>query len=128
MENEKTEYGVLEHWTPEEIEAAFERNEIVLIDVRTPQEFNVERIEGALLAPMQAFQPNHMPSQSDKKIVFHCGSGARSSKVAKLCLESGVDRIAHMKGGLGAWKDAGLEYTGTDMSTGAPKMMKKLLE
>ena len=126
MENEKTEHGVLEHWTPEEVKSAFGRNEIVLIDVRTPQEFNVERVEGALLAPMQAFQPNHMPSQSDKQIVFHCGSGARSSRVAKQCLESGVDRIAHMKGGLGAWKNAGFDYTGTDMSTGAPKMMNKL--
>lgn len=27
METAKTEHGVLEHWTPEEIKAAFERNE-----------------------------------------------------------------------------------------------------
>lgn len=104
METEKTAHGVLEHWTPEEVRTAFDRDEIILIDVRTPQEFNFERIDGALLAPMQAFQPNYMPSQSDKRIVFHCGSGARSSKVARLCLENGVDRIAHIKGGLGAWK------------------------
>ncbi|MDA3857920.1 MAG: rhodanese-like domain-containing protein [Roseovarius sp.] len=124
MKAEKTEHGVLEHWTPQDVKEAFDRNEIVLIDVRTPQEFSVERIDGALLAPMQAFQPNHMPSQSEKQIVFHCGSGARSGKVARQCLESGSDRIAHMDGGFGAWKDAGFEYTGTDVSTGAPKKMK----
>ena len=124
METEKTEHGTLEHWTPREVKDAFERDEIVLIDVRTPQEFNFERIEGALLAPMQAFQPNHMPGQSEKRIVFHCGSGARSSKVAQQCLQSGFDRIAHMKGGFGAWKAAGFDYTGTDMSTGAPTTMK----
>jgi len=125
MESEKTEYGVLEHWTPEEAAEAHARDEIVLIDVRTPQEFTVERIEGALLSPMQAFQSKHMPGQSDKRIVFHCGSGARSSKIAKQCLENGAERIAHMKGGFGTWKDTGLVYTGTDVSTGAPKEMKK---
>jgi rhodanese-related sulfurtransferase len=124
MESETTDHGVLEHWTPEEVKAAFDRSEIILIDVRTPQEFNFERIDGALLAPMQAFKPEHMPGQSTKQIVFHCGSGVRSGKVANQCLESGFERVAHMKGGFGAWKEAGLEYTGTDMATGAPTAMK----
>jgi rhodanese-related sulfurtransferase len=125
METEKTVNGILEHWTPKEVKEAFARDEIVLIDVRTPQEFSFERIDGALLAPMQAFKPNHLPGQSEKRIVFHCGSGVRSSKVAKQYLESGVDRVAHMKGGFGAWKAAGFEYTGTDMATGAPVKKKE---
>ncbi len=124
MENEKTENGTLENWTPQEVKDAIERNEIVLIDVRTPQEFGLERIDGALLAPMQSFKPEHMPSQSDKKIVFHCGSGMRSRKVAMEYLTSGNERVAHMDGGFGAWKKAGLDYTGTDVSSGAPKTMK----
>lgn len=125
METENTENGTLEHWTPEEVKAAFDKDEIILIDVRTPQEFNVERIEGALLAPLQAFQPRHMPSQSEKRIVFHCGSGVRSGKVANQCLANGFGKVAHMKGGFSAWKDAGFDYTGTDMATGAPKVMRK---
>ncbi len=125
METEKTEHGVVENWTPQETKDAFERGEIILIDVRTPQEFALERIDGALLAPMQAFRPGHMPSQTDKRIVFHCGSGVRSGKVAMHCLASGFDRVAHMKGGFAAWKGAGLEYTGTDVASGAPKAMRK---
>ncbi|MBB5723823.1 rhodanese-related sulfurtransferase [Loktanella ponticola] len=124
MKTEKVDNGVLEHWSPEDVKAAFDRNEIVLIDVRTPQEFSLERINGALLAPMQSFEPSHMPSQSEKQIVFHCGSGVRSSKVAVKYLNAGNERIAHMEGGFGAWKKSGLEYTGTDVSTGAPKSMK----
>ena len=125
METEKTAHGILEHWTPQEVKDAFERDEIVLIDVRTPQEYSLERIDGALLAPMQAFDPDHMPGQTDKRIVFHCGSGARSGRVARLCLEHGMGRIAHMKGGFRAWEAEGLDDTGTDMSTGGPKPMKK---
>lgn len=125
MKSENTDNGRLEHWTPQEVAEAFAKNEIVLIDVRTPQEFTFERIGGALLAPMQAFQPEHMPPQHEKPIVFHCGSGMRSRRVAEMCLKAGAGKIAHMEGGFGAWKEAGLSYTGTDMATGAPKEMKK---
>ncbi len=125
MEREKTNNGTLEHWTPKDVKEALEREEIVLIDVRTPQEFGFERIDGALLAPMQAFLPNHMPGQSEKRIVFHCGSGVRSSNVAMQCLESGFDSIAHMKGGFGAWKASSFDYTGTDMATGAPAVKRE---
>ena len=125
METETTAGGTLETWTAQEVADAHARNEIVLIDVRTPQEFSFERINGALLAPMHSFEPAHMPGQSDKRIVLHCGSGARSRKVAEKYLQAGNSKIAHMKGGFGAWKEAGLGYTGTDMTTGAPKAMKK---
>ncbi len=125
MDREETENGTLEHWTPAEVAAAFAKDDIVLIDVRTPQEFGLERINGALLAPMQAFEPNHMPDQSRRQIVFHCGSGVRSARVAKLCLAHGEDRIAHMAGGFAAWKEDGQTYMGTDMATGAPKEMRK---
>ena len=125
MKTENTANGTLESWTAQEAADAFARDAIVLIDVRTPQEYSFERIEGALLAPMQAFQPMHMPGQTDKRIVFHCGSGVRSKTVAEKFLQAGNDRVAHMEGGFGAWKEAGLTYTGTDMTTGAPKQMKK---
>ncbi|GGC15764.1 hypothetical protein GCM10011363_35190 [Marivita lacus] len=125
MDTEKTENGTLEHWSPSEVATAFAEDRIILIDVRTPQEFALERINGALLAPMQAFQPNHMPDQAEKQIVFHCGSGVRSARVAKLCLAAGETRIAHMAGGFAAWKEAGQTYMGTDLATGAPKEMRK---
>ncbi len=88
MKTEETNKGTLENWTPQEVAEAFERDEIVLIDVRTPQEYSFERIDGALLAPMQAFQAVHMPGQGEKRIVFHCGSGVRSKKVAEMCLNA----------------------------------------
>lgn len=125
MQSEKLKVGILEHWTAKETAEAFLKDEIIIIDVRTPQEFLFERIEGALLAPMQAFRPDHMPSQRGKRIVFHCGSGARSRMVAERCLSAGEDRIAHIEGGFAAWKVAGLPYIGTDLATGAPKVMKQ---
>ena len=114
----------LENWSPEQVKAGLDNGEIVLLDVRTPQEFMLERIEGALLAPMAEFKAASLPTnQDEKRIVLHCGSGARSAKVGKACLAGGFDKIAHMEGGFGAWKEKKLPYIGTDMATGAPKKM-----
>ncbi len=123
MKSEQTEHGTIDIWTAEEVGEA--RSDIVLIDVRTPQEHGLERIGGALLMALQEFRPKSLPGQEAKRIVLHCGSGVRSGKAAALCLAAGMERIAHLEGGLAAWKNAGQEYIGTDMATGAPKPMKK---
>lgn len=114
----------LENWTPEQVYAALKKNEIVLIDVRTPQEYMFEHVEGALLAPMAFIKEASLPDQDTKRIVLHCGSGARSGKVGNRCLEAGLGRMAHMEGGFAAWKKAGLPYIGTDMGTGSPKRVE----
>ena len=120
MKTETIGGAVLETWTPDEVEAAMVAGEIVLIDVRTPQEYMFEHIEGALLLPMSFFKAGALPGQSDKRIVFHCGSGIRSERVSRAAIEAGIGRIAHMEGGFGAWKASRKPYMGTNMGTGAP--------
>ena len=113
----------LEDWIPEQVKSALDAGEIVLIDVRSPQEYMMEHVEGALLMPMAFFRADALPTQDGKRIVLHCGSGVRSSKVAEAAMSAGVTPLAHMKGGFAAWKEAKLPYTGTDMASGAPKAM-----
>jgi rhodanese-related sulfurtransferase len=123
MKSETVNGATLETWDVDEVSAALGAREIVLIDVRSPQEFMIEHIEGALLSPIAFFDPNHLPRDTDRRIVLHCGSGMRSEKAARACIEAGFERIAHLGGGMGAWKSAGQPYVGTDMATGAPKRM-----
>lgn len=52
MGKEQQGDGTLETWTPEEVHKALEANDITLIDVRTPQEYLLESIDGAFLLPM----------------------------------------------------------------------------
>ncbi len=120
MKTEDVNGATLETWTPDEVQAALDAREIVLIDVRTPQEFMFEHIEGAFLMPMAFFTPEALPGQSDKRIVLHCGSGVRSDRMARKSLAAGVEKIAHMEGGFGAWKAAEKPHIGTDMATGGP--------
>lgn len=123
MKTEKIDGTIFETWSAAELAEAFDKDEVVIIDVRTPQEYMFEHIEGALLMPMAFFNANKLPGQSDKRIVFHCGSGLRSERVARAALAAGVTQIAHLDGGFGAWKAAKLPYIGTNMATGAPDRM-----
>jgi rhodanese-related sulfurtransferase len=121
MQRETVDGATLETWSAAEVAEARRRGEIVLIDVRTPQEYMFEHIEGALLMPMAFFDAKALPGQTEKRLVFHCGSGKRSEKVAREAIAAGLDPIAHMEGGFGAWKQAGLPHITTDMASGAPK-------
>ncbi|MDP5336304.1 MAG: rhodanese-like domain-containing protein [Paracoccaceae bacterium] len=121
MKSETVGDAVFETWTAEELAAAFNRNEVVVIDVRTPQEYMFEHIEGALLMPLAFFNAQKLPGQSDKRIVFHCGSGMRSERVCRAAIEAGITLVAHLEGGFAAWKAAKQPYIGTNMATGAPQ-------
>ncbi|MBN2905650.1 MAG: rhodanese-like domain-containing protein [Rhodobacteraceae bacterium] len=120
MHTEDVNGKVLEHWDCNDLQEAMKDGEVVLIDVRTPQEYMFEYIRGALLLPMAAFDASFLPEGGQKRLVFHCGSGVRSRRVAEKYLEAGHDRIAHLEGGFAAWKTAHKPYIGTDMASGAP--------
>lgn len=121
MKTETTGDATFETWTVDEVAQGIADGAIVVIDVRTPQEYMFEHIEGALLMPLAFFKADALPGQSDKRIVFHCGSGVRSEKVSRAAIDAGVKQIAHMEGGFGAWKAAKKPYVGTNMATGAPQ-------
>lgn len=121
MKTETIGDATFEAWTVEEVAKGIADHSIVVIDVRTPQEFMFEHIEGALLMPMSFFKADALPGQSDKRIVLHCGSGVRSERMARAAIDAGIKNIAHLEGGFAAWKAAKQPYMGTNMGTGAPQ-------
>ena len=108
----------LQELTPIEVHAALLRHEIVLIDVREPQEYTSERIHGALLYPLSTFDPAALPV-GESTVVLHCGSGKRSAVAVARCMAAGVPVTAHMKGGILAWKHARFPTITLDPATGA---------
>lgn len=121
MQTETIANGTLQTWTPQEVADAYSKGKIVLIDVRTPAEYMFEHVDGAMLAPMSFVKVENIPDNDKRPVVFYCGSGVRSKRVASLCLENKFSTIAHMEGGFGGWKAAGLPFIGTNMATGAPE-------
>jgi rhodanese-related sulfurtransferase len=104
--------------SPTEVKQAMEARKIVLIDVREPAEFAAERIHGAMLFPLSTFDAAALPSDIDRTVVFHCGSGKRSADAIERCRRAGLPHDSHMEGGMMAWKAAKLPTITLDVSTG----------
>lgn len=92
---------------------------VVLVDVREPNEFVLERIPGALLFPLSSFDPEALPADGDRQVIFHCAGGKRSLDAAQRRLGAGAGRAAHLGGGIAAWKAAGLPVVTAAGVTGA---------
>lgn len=101
------EIGLIE-LDPSTVKAMIDAGEAVLVDVREDEEFAEERIEGSLLSPMSDFELDTWPSVPGKKVIISCLGGVRSAAVGRKLIASGHGWAVHMKGGLNAWKDAGL--------------------
>lgn len=109
---------MLTNLTPNQLNERINDQTVLLVDVRNPIEYGLERIAGAVNAPLVTFDPNSIPRAVAHAVVFQCGSGARSAAAAKLF--SGLFEVtpAHLEGGLGAWKAAGLPTDAIDPMTG----------
>ncbi|MCP3422300.1 adenylyltransferase/sulfurtransferase MoeZ [Nocardioides pinisoli] len=76
-----------------------------LIDVREPNEFEINRIPGARLVPKGEFLNGNALGDlpSDKPIVLHCKSGVRSAEVLAIVKGAGYADAVHVGGGVVAW-------------------------
>ena len=83
-----------------------ERGEdFLLLDVREPHEFEVARIEGALLIPLAQVEArlDEISAWKDRPIVVHCHTGVRSARACRLLTERGFTRVENLEGGIEAW-------------------------
>jgi rhodanese-related sulfurtransferase len=89
---------------------------ILLVDIRDIRELDRDgRVPGALHAPRGMLEfwvdpatPYHREVfASGKKFVFFCAAGGRSALAAQTLQRMGLEPVAHIGGGFGAWKAAG---------------------
>lgn len=83
--------------------------DIVVLDVRTPEEFSSERIAGAVNIDFRAADFSEKLASLDKNQTYlvHCAAGGRSAKSRDIMEKAGFTSIYHMDGGMGAWESAG---------------------
>ncbi len=106
----------VENLTVDETARELEEDDALLVDVREPGE-RAENgsIPGAVAAPRGMLEfwadptsPYHREEfQPNRRIIFHCASGGRSALAAATLEDLGYERVAHLDGGLKAWKEAG---------------------
>src|SRR5262247_2937286 len=80
-------------------------DDILLIDVREPNEYEIVSIPGAVLIPkgeiLSGAALERLPQ--DKRIVLHCKSGARSAECLAVIKDAGFSDAVHVGGGVLAW-------------------------
>ena len=99
--------GLLE---PEEFEKVYNKIvDAVLIDLRTPAEYESGHIENAINLDYRSdnFEDTVMQLDKGKTYFVYCRSGRRSSSAAKLMETAGIKNIYDLKGGINAWKKHG---------------------
>ena len=95
---------------PRDAQAMIARGEAVLVDVREPDEHARERVAGATLMPLGTLTPEKVKALGAKRVLIHCKSGRRGADAAAKCstlTASGVG-VSNMRGGIEAWRAAGL--------------------
>ncbi|KZF12904.1 MAG: adenylyltransferase/sulfurtransferase MoeZ [Rhodococcus sp. (in: high G+C Gram-positive bacteria)] len=92
--------------TPSELaELLKSSDDIALIDVREPVEWDIVRIEGATLIPKgRILSGEALPElPQDRRIVLHCKTGIRSAEALAVIKRAGFADAVHVQGGIVAW-------------------------
>ncbi|GAA4109127.1 adenylyltransferase/sulfurtransferase MoeZ [Nocardioides fonticola] len=95
----------LEHMLKEREEGT---RDFVLVDVREPNEYEINRIPGSVLIPKGEFLNGNALAQlpsvdSGTQVVLHCKSGVRSAEALAVIKGAGYDDAVHVGGGVVAW-------------------------
>jgi len=110
---------------PETVAKWMASGDALLIDVRETSEYEQEHIPGSMLVPLSALDPDSFPRITIKKLVLHCAIGKRSAAAAKQLIQAGHTPPINMKGGLKAWREAGLETEIFDLPPAPPERAPK---
>lgn len=95
--------------TPQDVRGRKEQGEqLVLLDVREPNEWNLGRIPGAIHIPrgiMETSIEARVPREAT--VVIYCASGNRSALAADTLQQMGYGKVASMSGGFRDWVGTG---------------------
>ena len=99
------------------VEANEQLDDVFLLDVREPAEWDAGHIDEAVHIPMGQLNARIDEIPKDREIVCVCRSGSRSQAVTDALNRAGY--TAHnLEGGMHAWSQAGLPFAASDGSEG----------
>lgn len=100
----------LELITTEEMEELLNLEDVQLVDVRTPSEYNEGHVPNAQNINFydENFDEQIETLDKSKPIIVYCKSGGRSAKCASKLIEKGFEKIYDLEGGFSHWKFKGL--------------------
>ncbi len=101
----------VKHVKSKEAAAIVAKGDVVVLDVRTPDEFSEGHIDGAKNIDFlddAKFKAEAAKLDKSKTYLVHCQAGGRSSKSLKVLQDLGIKNLIHLDDGFGGWKNADL--------------------
>ncbi|PYR14268.1 MAG: MBL fold metallo-hydrolase [Acidobacteria bacterium] len=83
-------------------------DELLPVDVRTPNERETKRISGSVSLPLNRLKDRLTELPHNRPLLVYCAGGYRSSIATSLLQRAGFTKIAELAGGLAAWEAAHL--------------------
>lgn len=92
--------------SPKKFERKMQRPNVVVLDVRTEEEFNQGHLHDALLLDVnnEDFAQKIQTLDKQKTYLVYCRSGKRSEKALNMLNAAGFDKAYHLKGGYLEWQ------------------------
>jgi len=75
----------------------------VLLDVREPDEYEIARIGGSTLLPLNQLPQRHAELNPQQEVVVLCHHGIRSQQAASYLQHIGFNQVSNVVGGIDAW-------------------------
>jgi rhodanese-related sulfurtransferase len=94
----------------EDLARRINENNLVILDIRSEEEYQVSRIKGARQINYDDFSSedvDNIPKNSE--VVVYCSVGYRSEKVGEKLQELGFQNVKNLYGGIFQWKNEGFE-------------------
>lgn len=85
-----------------------QREDLLVIDVRTARERKRAAIAGSIHVPMQDIFQNKTSLKNDQPLLLYCAVGGRSSAAAYWLQKKGFTEIYNLVGGISEWQKQGL--------------------
>ena len=80
---------------------------LLLIDVRSPEEFAVSHLRGAINAQTPAQIAEVIRARTPEKPILYCAVGFRSTRLAHLLAEQGTPGVSNLEGSIFQWANEG---------------------
>ncbi len=86
------------------LELQKQKQDLLVLDVREPSEYDADNMNGKLI-PLGQLPDRLDELDRDQLIIVHCKSGGRSSRAVAFLSKEGFKNVKNLKGGITAWRE-----------------------
>lgn len=92
------------------VDSLSESSNVILLDTRKKEEFDVSHLENAIWVGYDEFQIDSVLAkipETETEIVVYCSIGVRSEDIGEKLIKSGYENVTNLYGGIFEWKNKG---------------------